>query len=538
MDDTQAALRLDGVVLSHTWFNLGRHDITDVPETTLGVDDDGALQLANALATQLRSEQADIQKWDQYYRGRQALAFLHPDVQLQVGDRLQNLLINYPRLVVNSLEERLDVEGFRLANESLPNRDMWRIWQANDFDLGSQRTHLRALRHGRSYVSVWAGRGSTGVPQMRAENAKNMTVSLEPGTDAIRAAFKGWKIDRTSYATLYLPDRIIKLWQGGDAPKPLRGSKSAWVIRETIPNPLGVVPIVPFFNNFDDDVPGGESELADSVKIADAINKLATDMMVASEFHAMPRRWATGIEIPQNEEGERTREEARKFWDMATAGKTWLGGPGVSYGQFNSADLKNFTDAIMMLATQLAALAGLPPHYVGVTHDNPASADAIRSAEASLVKRAQRKQRTFGEAWEDVMTLALWVRDGEIPDGAESLESVWRSAETPTIAQKADAVVKLRQAGIITDNQAQEDMGYTPEQRQSMADERMAAIGQQATAEVQARVAQAVELTTAYGIDAKTAFAAVGLLMPPASPKPGPGTSPLPDGDLIAEPSE
>lgn len=516
-----------------TWFTLGRHDITDKPVTTVGLDDSQTLQLLTALETKLRSEQADVDKWDRHYRGTQPLEFLHPDVVLMVGERLKNLLVNFPRLALNSLEERLDVEGFRIAGESQPNRDLWRIWQANDFDLASGRTHLRALRHGRSFVSAWEG-SDPATPRLRVESAKTMTVDFEPGTDAvIRAALKSWQDGQTTYATLYLPDRIVKYWRGGDAPKARRG-ESAWQVRgEPVDNPLGVVPIVPFLNAYDDDQPSGESEMTDVVHLANAINKLATDMMVTSEFHAMPRRWATGIEIPKGPEGRRLEAEAKAYWENATAGKVWLAGAGVQYGQFPAADLKNFVDAITMLATQLAALAGLPPHYVGITHDNPASADAIRSAEASLVKRALRKQRTFGEAWEDVMTLALWVRDGSIPAGAESMETVWRSAETPTRAQTADAAVKLHQAGIITDEQAQEDVGYSPEQRKLMREARVAAVTEQATAEMRARVQQALDLIGTYGIDSKIAFAAVGLILPPKAVAAGPEAPPPPEGDPI-----
>ena len=35
-------------------------------------------------------------------------------------------------------------------------------------------------------------------------------------------------------------------------------------------------------------------------------------------------------------------------------------------------------------------------HYVGVFTDNPASADALRAAEASLTARAEARQATFG----------------------------------------------------------------------------------------------------------------------------------------------
>ncbi len=49
-----------------------------------------------------------------------------------------------------------------------------------------------------------------------------------------------------------------------------------------------------------------------------------------------------------------------------------------------------------------------------------------------------------------------------------SLETVWRDPSTPTIAQRADAVVKLVQTGVLPIEQAREDLGYTQEQRDRM----------------------------------------------------------------------
>ena len=46
---------------------------------------------------------------------------------------------------------------------------------------------------------------------------------------------------------------------------------------------------------------------------------------------------------------------------------------------------------------QIMAVSTLPAHYVGVFTDNPASADALRAAEASLTARAEaRKPRSAG----------------------------------------------------------------------------------------------------------------------------------------------
>jgi hypothetical protein len=50
--------------------------------------------------------------------------------------------------------------------------------------------------------------------------------------------------------------------------------------------------------------------------------------------------------------------------------------------------------------------------------------DEQSSSEATLVSKARRRQRAFGGAWEDVMRLAMLVRDGELLDGGVSPEQV------------------------------------------------------------------------------------------------------------------
>jgi hypothetical protein len=129
------------------------------------------------------------------------------------------------------------------------------------------------------------------------------------------------------------------------------------------------------------------------------------------------------------------------------AGRIWAvsSPPGeADVRQLAAADLRNFHDTINTLARLVASIAGLPPHYFGWSDANPASADAIRSAETRLVKRAERRQRAFGEAWEDVMRLCFLVVDGELPAGATRMETVWRDPSTPTIAAAADALGKFK----------------------------------------------------------------------------------------------
>jgi hypothetical protein len=169
-----------------------------------------------------------------------------------------------------------------------------------------------------------------------------------------------------------------------------------------------------------------------------------------------------------------------------------------------------------MLVTQIAAIAGLPPHYLGLSSDNPASADAIRSAEASLVKKALRKQRGFGGSWEQLMRLALAIKYGvsleDLDPRFDKIETQWADPTTPTPGAKADAAVKLTSGDrpIITLAQAREDLGYTKEQIDRMQRDEQEAVDLAATQDVRARLKLADELM-AQGLSRQAAYAAVGL---------------------------
>ena len=80
--------------------------------------------------------------------------------------------------------------------------------------------------------------------------------------------------------------------------------------------------------------------------------------------------------------------------------------------------------------------------------DNPASADALRAAEASLTARAEARQATFGRAWEQVARLMIAVRDGADPQQVD-VRVAWADAATRSVAQEADAVTKLFAAGLL-----------------------------------------------------------------------------------------
>src|SRR3954462_10831236 len=77
----------------------------------------------------------ELEVLDSYYEGEQSLSYMHPELLRRLDNRVRQVVINWPQPVVDALDERLDVTGFRLGGEQAADRELWAIWQANRLDL-------------------------------------------------------------------------------------------------------------------------------------------------------------------------------------------------------------------------------------------------------------------------------------------------------------------------------------------------------------------------------------------------------------------
>jgi hypothetical protein len=418
-------------------------------------------------------ERPQLRLLDNEYELRSTRAYMHPEILREIGDRLAQVVIAWPMLVVDSVEERLDVEGFREPGSDTNDDDLWRVWQENDCDEGSQLAHVDALVMRRSYAAVGTNEDDPETPLITYESPLEVYADVDPRTRKVRAALRRWCDYQSSqvrsmeqYATLYRPDHTVYY-----------DMTNGWKVLDRDDHQLGAVPLVPMVNRSRLADWTGRSDLTPILPLAQAANKLATDMMVAAEFVALPLRGLFGVGPDDLEDIEGNKLTALQ----AMLGRLLtLPDPegGAKQFEFTSANLANFHDSINQLAHLVASISGLPPHYLGLATDNPPSADAIRSAEIRLIKRAERKQRAFGGAHEQVMRLVRRLQTGEWDPKLRRLETVWRDPATPTQAQKADATVKLLQAGAIDAEQAQEDLGYTDVQRGRMRRRKQQAVDQ------------------------------------------------------------
>lgn len=415
-------------------------------------------ELLTGLIQQLTLPLARYSDLDRYYEGRPPLAFLSPEAKTALGNRFGIMSSNIPRLSVTALAERLRITGFT------GDSGLWADWIRNDLDQTSGVAHREALLLGDSYVIVWADR--YGRPSVTVESAKQVAVQTDPGTREITAAVKRWedKDRNVTHAVLYEPDQITRLIAQQT------GAITGFTVVDTIANPLGVVPVVNLRNT--DRIVGdwGISEIDDLKPLVDALNKSLADMMVTSEYVGRPRRWATGLELTEkpvlDEDGNPVLDEDDQpvmieVNPIPEGHRAMISeNHEAKFGQLNAADLGGYEASVRVILGQVMAVSTLPAHYVGVFSDNPASADALRAAEASLTARAEARQATFGRSWEQVARLMIAVRDGRDPNLIDDIRVHWSDAATRSVAQEADAVVKLFQAGLLPQSYALTKLGY------------------------------------------------------------------------------
>jgi hypothetical protein len=425
------------------------------------------LDWLNKLYAGLSARQPHMQLMDAYYRGDHPLPFLTKAHNAKMRDEFRQLLddsrSNFMRLVVDAVEERLRVDGFRLSAsaDAVADQDSWDIWQANQMDASSQSAFTEALVKGVSYLSVWDDVDGDGFADISVEDPTETIVGYAPGSNfRVRAAaLKVWTDGWTGLrrANVYTKDGIYKFQAPVSDFGPAE-DKPRWVeyaAEPFVPNRIGVVPIIPLRNR-----PRllceGESELADVFRLQNQINGFLFLLALGGYFGAHRQRWAVGLTLMEDDKGRPVEP-----FDVAID-KLWASeNPEVKFGEFGQTDLGGYIKAIEQKVLHLAVTTRTPRHYLIESGQSP-SGDAIKSAESGLVKKVERKQRVFGEGIEEAIRLARRFQ-GE-KDAPVDSEVTWVAAETESEAVRTDAVIKQFQAGLIPREAALERLGFTQTQ--------------------------------------------------------------------------
>jgi Phage portal protein, SPP1 Gp6-like len=437
----------------------------DIPAAFMvtGLDEQERAWFAR-LYSELSSVRSTLDVLDAYYDGQQRLEQLGLAIPPELARFA--VIVNWPRVVVDAVADRLDRKGFRPAAADVGDAELAALWEACKADPDQDLTSdLDYLIYGRKYR--WVGTDADRPALITTESPHNViTARRDPHTGRIPAALR--VLDGVDGAlesvTLALPDRTV--WLSRDT----GADGMPWQLADRDVHDMGVVPVVPSFRRKRTRVPThrrlqGTSAMADVIPITDAAARNLTNAQVAQETHAVPQRGVLGATKGDFMDANGNQLTA---WE-AYFGAVWaMANPNAKTFQFDASSMENFERMTTMYARLASGVTSLPPNYFGLAADDAASADAIRSREARLVKNAETDQVVLGNGDAQALRLAVWMRDGRPGAELDGLETLWHDAGTPTVGQRVDAVVKLyaavNSAGrpLLPREMAMVELGWSP----------------------------------------------------------------------------
>lgn len=444
-----------------------------LPTLTLSkAEDETAVALRNRLAS-VRVANLDKSKWYEADQDPKDLGIATPR---GMSEQIQAVL-GWPGTVVDVLEERLEFRGWTSADGTR----LGDVFRDNQLGVESGRGHLDTLIYGVGFIAVGVGDASIGEPEVlvTAESTESCTVDWDYRLRRARSALSQTR-DETGVVvmeTLYLPNETIRF------EKSVGGRLS--VVARDVHN-LGRVPVARMLNRDRASDVQGRSEITRAIRYYTAAGaRTLTGLEVNREFYTTPKYTITntdpavfGLDADMSEQAKRDAK-----WS-STAGNMNVIPPQIDpeteeavqpqLHEFRPSSPAPFASQIETYAQLVAAEAGIPAPYLGFQVPQGTSADSIIQQEYRLVKRAERRQASFGAAWMEVARLALMMRGEFDPEVFREVGVTWRDAATPTRSAAADEAAKLIGSGVLPPDSSvtYDRVGLSPQEQQRLESDR------------------------------------------------------------------
>ncbi len=451
---------------------------------------------------------------DSYYRGEQILTSMGVSIPKELAGL--RTIVGWPAIAIDPIDERLSVEGFRMANATDSDQTLYDIWQDNDLDAEQSLAHIDAMSMGRAYLTVGSNPEPGESPIISAESPLNISVRWDVRSRKPIAALQTYWLDERRQGALYLPDQTIHLGEDDDY---------QWQVIDRDQHNFGMVPVVRMANRPRSNMRDGASEITPAImSVTDAACRTLLQLDVAGEIYSVPQRYALGVtESDFQDANGQIKTAWQTYITRMLALERDEDGNLPTLGQFPAYDPATFTKVIDMYASKMAGMLGAPPQDLGLySEGNPASADAIRSSEARRDRKAKRKQALFGCAWVQAMQMAMrFLNGGDLPEAAKRMEADWADPATPTPAATTDALQKQVAAGMVspTSDVVLKRAGYSAVERARLAEDRKLDQGASILAEL-AHSLQAKEARTDLAVARDINPAAVNPTAAPANDNP------------------
>lgn len=303
--------------------------------------------------------------------------------------RLWNSVVGWCAKGVDSLADRLDLEGFK--DDVF---DMTTIYDLNNKDILIDSAILGALICSCSFIYI--SEDESGFPRLQVIDGDNATGVIDPITQMLHEGYAVLERDvwKTPIREAYFTYEYTAIYENG-------------LLVDEIPNKAPYPLLVPIVFKPDAHRPFGHSRISRAcMSLTGSALRTVKRSEISAEFFSFPQKYVTGVDD--------TIEMDKWSAAMSAMMKFTLNDDGqdhVKIGQFSQQSMTPHTDQLKMFASMFAGEVGLTLDDLGFPQSNPSSYEAIKASHENLRLTAKRAQKSFSVGFLNAGFLASCVRD-------------------------------------------------------------------------------------------------------------------------------
>ncbi|KAA8831701.1 phage portal protein [Bifidobacterium tissieri] len=369
-----------------------------------------------------------------YYNAHQRLKDFGITVPNRIMSNMVMAPVGWPAKAVRALADLSAFEGFSTdMQEDTPlSDDLATLFERNALDITMSQSIVSAYMHSCSFLTVTAGETPDDPAVVTPRSAEWSAAIWDSLHNRIGSALTITDADEHGMVTgfnVWLPDKVYIV------SKP----DGIWQAHVTTTN-YGRPSVVALSYDPQLDRPFGRSRISRPLmSLTDIAFRTLVRMECNAEFYSSPKLWFLGLD-PNAFSTDRWKSLVSSINSVSKD----IDGDVPSLQQVSQASMQPHSDMLRTIAMLVASETSLPVNDLGITLDNPGSAEAMAAAERKLSREADRQNRLFSRALKDVAGMALNLTADDIA----RITPVWAPTREVSDAARADYYAKI--AGVNT----------------------------------------------------------------------------------------